>query len=163
MSKKSQREILKLSQICSDNLVILDLKANTQCAAVRELLSPLKKAGLVDNIRKAAQTVLEREQVLTTAIDERVAMPRYYDEANPRCAMAIGISRTGIAWGGSTVHVICLLVLKQAPAPELIRMTFGLVRALSSSRTYSRLLKRNDEASFLADLDRSATAAAKSV
>ncbi|HRU05588.1 MAG TPA: PTS sugar transporter subunit IIA [Candidatus Brocadiia bacterium] len=115
-------------------LVTANLAAKTKEEAIDALLGLLTAAGLVKDPPTARETILERERAMSTGIGDGIAIPHARSEAVNSLVCAIGISRSGLAYGsldGKPAHIIILTLSPRAdPAPHIQFMS-AVSRALT--------------------------------
>lgn len=73
--------------------------------------------------------VLEREDVITTAIGGGVAIPHARSPAVDRCRLAVGVLPNGIAWGagdGRPVYLALLIAARESDHAEHLRVMASL-------------------------------------
>ena len=62
-------------EILNDNCIIKELKSENKFEAIEELLNNLDKAGKIANKEQALQDIFEREQYLSTGLENGLAIP----------------------------------------------------------------------------------------
>ena len=93
--------------------IILALQSDTKEGAIRELAVLLHKQDHLQNLAAVYKEVLERESVISTGMENGLAIPHARANEVDRVALAVGISHQGIdfgAPGGEKSHIIALLI-----------------------------------------------------
>jgi PTS system fructose-specific IIC component len=124
-----------------------DLKSKDKYEAIEDLLNLLEKKGYLKNKEVAKQDVVEREQYLSTGLENGLAIPHAKTEGVEELVLSFGISREGIDFetlDGKPAHFIfCMLSPRDTSGPHLkalgqITRTFriqGIQEALMQAKT----------------------------
>lgn len=118
--------------------------------AIRLLSSLMEAQGLVNSAH--ADEVLERERLSSTEFSAGVAVPHSLSMGAKRTAIGFLLSDRGLAWSGSTVHVVALVAFATEDR-EVFQEVFGqLVRVFSEPGLVTTLLQRVSDFSSLLDV-----------
>ena len=135
-------DYLKLPQ------VIFDLKSKDKVEAIEELLDVLAKQKLIDNKKLILTRIIDRENLVSTAIGSGVALPHARVDTGGDFAVAVGRSEKGIdfeAHDGQKVHLIILVVWNPS-IPGLFNHLFaGLARFLIRADNRHRIFEAKDK------------------
>ena len=71
---------MKIEDLLSPDLMIMDLKATTQEEAIKEMADLEVKQGVVNNEVEFIKSIWAREKESTTGIGEGIAIPHIRDE-----------------------------------------------------------------------------------
>ncbi len=116
-----------------DNL-LPQIKATTKEEAIRELITILASTGALDDPEAAYQDVLEREALMSTGMQDGIAIPHARTPAAKQLACAVGLASSGIEFDsldGAPARIIILtLSPRDTPAPHM-----QLMATLSGSLT----------------------------
>jgi mannitol/fructose-specific phosphotransferase system IIA component (Ntr-type) len=137
---------LKKSHHFSDFLkppqVIYELKSKDKVRAIEELLDVLSKEKLIKNKKLILTRLIDREQLVSTAIGDHVALPHARVNTGGEIAVAVGRSEKGIDFDSidrKKVHLI-ILVVWNPTLPGLFNHLFaGLARFLRQPEYRKRL------------------------
>ena len=156
---------MTVSRLLSKEFVLLPLQAQDAESVLRELLSTLKEAGIIDSPDRCLQTILKRERRMSTAVGKGIALPHGLSNEIDEVQVVLGISIDGIEFR-AVDHLLChIFVLLVSPEnqPEkhlklLSRFTKllrdGVLRsALMEARTPDQVLELLSERENLADED----------
>ena len=128
--------------------VIYDLKGKDKVPAIEELLDLLAKQKLIDNKKLLLTRIIDRENLVSTAIGNGVALPHARVDTDGSIAVAVGRSEKGIdfeAHDGQKVHLL-ILVVWNPTIPGLFNHLFaGLARFLIRPENRSRILAAKDK------------------
>ena len=107
---------MKIEDLLSPDLMIMDLKATTQEEAIKEMADLEVKQGVVNNEEEFIKSIWAREKESTTGIGEGIAMPHAINKYINRAAVLFAKSPKGIdykALDGQPVHLFFMIT---APA-----------------------------------------------
>jgi len=110
---------MRFSDLLDIKCIDLSLVANEKEDVIHSMVAKLADAGYIQDIEKAQQAVIERENALSTGVGQGVAVPHatLEDLVEPRVAFARtqkGVSFNSI--DGEPVHLVFLLL---APENEI--------------------------------------------
>jgi mannitol/fructose-specific phosphotransferase system IIA component (Ntr-type) len=129
--------------------VVFDLKGKDKVEAIEELLDVLAKQKLIDNKKLLLTRIIDRENLVSTAIGYGVALPHARVDTGGEIAVAVGRSEKGIdfdAHDGHRVHLI-ILVVWNPTLPGLFNHLFaGLARFLIRAENRGRIHAAKDKA-----------------
>jgi PTS system nitrogen regulatory IIA component len=124
---------MKLASLLSNDVVVVDLIAQTKKGVLEELCGVLGKAGKLPDPSAMVRTLLEREALGSTGIGAGVAIPHGKAANLPAQAAALGISKRGIgfeALDGEPVHIVFLLVAPMDAAGDHLKALAKISRLL---------------------------------
>ena len=107
---------MKIEDLLSPDLMIMDLKATTQEEAIKEMANLEVKQGVVNNEEEFIKSIWAREKESTTGIGEGIAMPHARNKYINRAAVLFAKNPKGIdykALDGQPVHLFFMIT---APA-----------------------------------------------
>ena len=107
---------MKIEDLLSPDLMIMNLKATTQEEAIKEMADLEVKQGVVNNEDEFIKSIWAREKESTTGIGEGIAMPHARNKYINRAAVLFAKSPKGIdykALDGQPVHLFFMIT---APA-----------------------------------------------
>lgn len=107
---------MKIEDLLSPDLMIMDLRATTQEEAIKEMADLEVKQGVVNNEEEFIKSIWAREKESTTGIGEGIAMPHARNKYINRAAVLFAKSPKGIdykALDGQPVHLFFMIT---APA-----------------------------------------------
>lgn len=140
----------KLNRILDPNKVVLNLAAQRNFDAIRELAAVLwQDAVPAPEQKRLLAALIRREQQASTGIGRGVAVPHAHEDAIQRQLLAIGISPAGIdfdAPDGQPVHIIALLVTPLKHQKQHMALLAALSRHLQQEEVRQRLLQATDAA-----------------
>jgi mannitol/fructose-specific phosphotransferase system IIA component (Ntr-type) len=149
METKSPSPLTRFSDYLKPHQVVYDLKSKDKVEAIEELLDVLAKQKLIDNKKLLLTRIIDRENLVSTAIGHGVALPHARVDSGGEIVVAVGRSEKGIdfeAHDGQKVHLIILVVWNPS-LPGLFNHLFaGLARFLIRPENRGRILAAKDRA-----------------
>ena len=110
---------MRITDFLVPEAITLDLTATTKAEVLAELLQPLAKAGKIADAKKMVEVLLEREELGSTGIGGRIAIPHGKAAQVKELAASLGISKQGIAFDaldGEPVNLFIALVAPEGSA-----------------------------------------------
>lgn len=95
------------------------LKSDSKKDVLAELVAPLAKLGKVSNKKRMVEILLEREELGSTGIGQRIAIPHGKSDTVKELSASLGISEKGVpfdALDGEPVHIFFSLVAPDGSA-----------------------------------------------
>lgn len=147
MEKKDLLAITHFSDFLKPTQVIHDLKTKDKVQAIEELLDVLAKHKLISNKRVILTRLIDRENLVSTALGDGIAVPHARVDTGGEMAIAVGRSAAGIdfeAGDKKKVHVIVVIVWNPA-LPGLFNHLFaGLANFLRHPEFRERIFRSKD-------------------
>ncbi len=148
METKSLSPSASFSDFLKPNQVVFDLKAKEKVGAIEELLNVLVKLKLIKNKKLMLTRIIDRENLVSTAIGSGVALPHARVDGDGDILVAVGRSEKGIDFGahdGQKVQLIILVIWNPA-IPGLFNHLFaGLARFLIRPENRNRIFHASNK------------------
>jgi Kef-type K+ transport system membrane component KefB/mannitol/fructose-specific phosphotransferase system IIA component (Ntr-type) len=135
--------------------VIPQLQAAERDEAIRELCRSASQLGAVPPATVLSQAVLERENTMTTAMDQGIAAPHARLEAITHPIVVIGRSLQGIHWNardGRPAQLIFLVLTPSDVADAQLRILRDIVRAAAPTEKLAALMKTKNANDIIAGI-----------
>jgi mannitol/fructose-specific phosphotransferase system IIA component (Ntr-type) len=149
MTTPNSQRVNRFSEYLGPHQIVFDLKSKDKVEALEELLDVLAKQRLIDNKKLLLTRIIDRENLVSTAIGHGVALPHARVDSGGESVVAVGRSEKGIdfeAHDGQKVHLIILVVWNPS-LPGLFNHLFaGLARFLIRPENRGRILAAKDRA-----------------
>lgn len=139
----------KWDRILHASNVLMDLKAQRNFDAIRELASVLTDDGIVPDQKRFLADLIQREQQASTGIGKGVAVPHTHEDTIDRQLLAIGISQEGVDFAspdGAPVHIVALLATPRKHQKLHMELLAALSRLLQHEEVRERLINAADSA-----------------
>lgn len=128
---------MKLSDIVSDDLIIIPLKGEDKTAVIKEMVDHLYEKKKISNPDKILRAILDREKVMSTGVGGKVAIPHGKAEGVKDIIASIGITEKDLDFHSIDNQPVRLIFLLVGPPDK----TGPHLKALSR---ISRLLSLKD-------------------
>ena len=139
----------KLRRILDPHKVVLNLTAQRNFDAIRELAAVLWQDEVVLDQKRLLAALIQREKQASTGIGKGVAVPHAHEDGIQRQRLAIGISQAGIDFGapdGQPVHIVALLVTPRKHQKQHMALLAALSQRLQQEAVRRCLLQAGDAA-----------------
>ncbi len=133
---------MRISEFLVPEAVLVDLKATNKRDVLIELLQPLAKAGRIADAKKMVEVLLEREELGSTGIGGRIAIPHGKAAQVRELSAGLGVSRAGIpfdALDGEPVNLFIALVAPEGSAGLHLK-ALARVSSLLKDRAFKKAL-----------------------
>ena len=150
VAEKSDRDDPKtgISRFSAEGLMIARLQGETPEAAIAELASAMEKGHFILNADKLVSAALERESVLSTAMEGGIAFPHVRGVEGGGLTLAMGVSKKGIDWHGDRVHIVFLSAIPVAVSAFYLRLMAGIAQAFMKKENLDLALASKDSSTL---------------
>ena len=87
---------MKISELLSNDTIILDLTSKTKSEVIDELIDKLYSAGKLNDKEEFKNAILKREEEFSTGVGDGVAIPHAVSKSVKSSSLAFGYSKDGI-------------------------------------------------------------------
>jgi PTS system nitrogen regulatory IIA component len=125
------------------NHIILNLKGKTKEIIIDELLDMLAVQGKLLDRDIALKDLIEREQTMSTAIPNGIAIPHAKTNAVQELTVAIGIKKSGLDFDSALDDKTRIIILALAPPDKpkpLYEFLLAITTALNDDTLHSKIL-----------------------
>ncbi len=125
-----------ISRFSAPGLMLADLKAETKEAAIVELATCMEREGFVDSAEALVNAALRREAIVGTGFEHGLAFPHTRGAEGGGLALAMGISRKGIAWDSDSkqlTRLVFFLAIPTAASAFYLKLLAGLAETFSKA------------------------------
>ncbi len=131
-----------VSRFSAESLMIPDLKAAHAADAITQLAEKMEKERFISHADKLIAGALEREAVLSTAMDNGLAFPHVRGVEGGSLTLALGVSRQPFAYDaeGSQVSIVFLITIPSAVSAFYLRLMAGLTESFLKEANREALL-----------------------
>jgi fructose-specific phosphotransferase system IIA component len=141
-----------ISAILREDAVTLDVQARKKPDIIAELVGLLDAAGLLNDADAVVQSIVEREQVSSTAIGSGIAIPHCLTDQVGHTVLAFGRKKSGAKFDAvdrKPVKLFFLMVGPNGAHTEHLRLLSKLSRYLHNSDVKQRLLSAGSAAEVI--------------
>ena len=133
-----------ISRFSAEELMVVGLEGNTREAAIAALAAAMEKGKFITNADSLVTAALERESVLSTAMEGGLAFPHVRGVEGGGLTLAMGVSKNGIDWDGEKVNIVFLSAIPVAVSAFYLRLMSGLTQAFAKDANRKALLEAKD-------------------
>jgi PTS system nitrogen regulatory IIA component len=141
-----------ISEFLVPQAVNLDLASTSKREVLLELLLPLQQAGKIDDAKKMVDVLLEREELGSTGIGGRIAIPHGKAGQVRELSASLGVSKQGVAFDaldGEPVNLFVALVAPEGSAGLHLKALARISNLLKAKAFKKALLEAADPAQVL--------------
>jgi len=145
------REIFPISRLTDTSCIELDLKSDSKDAILYELAAIAVKAGVAVSAEKVFEQLVKREQMLSTAVGDGIAIPHSRnpnDELFKKPSVIIGRSLNGVEFASPDGKKVHLFFMSCAPDVVLhLNLLAKIAKLLSAPGAFQKFMdaKTNDD------------------
>lgn len=135
---------MNLTELLSERLISVDLKATGKLAVLEELAHLISRVHDEVNPEAVARALLERERISSTAVGHTVAIPHAKTPVVDSVVGCLGLSRAGIdfdADDGLPTRIFFTLVAPQSSSGEHLKVLARIAQLCQSDDFRTGLLQ----------------------
>ena len=136
-----------ISRFSAEELMVCDLDG-TRDEAIAKLAAAMEQHGFISSAENLTTAALERESVLSTAMEGGLAFPHVRGVEGGGLTLAMGVSKKGIDWDGEKVNVVFLSAIPVAVSAFYLRLMSGLAKSFAKESSQKPLLDAKDSAAL---------------
>ena len=137
-----------ISRFSAEELMVVDMDVSSREEAVARLAAAMESGKFIANADKLVTAAMEREGVLSTAMEGGIAFPHVRGVEGGGLTLAMGVSKQGIDWGGETVHIVFLSAIPVAVSAFYLRLMTGLCQAFGKESVRKAVIDAADAATL---------------
>jgi len=120
------------------------LEAETGEGVLSELVHLMAREGFVENPEGLLEAALNREVIMTTAVNNGLAFPHVRGVEGGGLTFSLGLKKEGLEFGapdGGLTYVIFFIVIPSAASAFYLQLLSGLIEAFQEEVARERLLE----------------------
>mgnify|MGYP001055493118 FL=1 len=131
-----------IARFSAEKLMVPALTATTKEEAITELAKVMQSTHFIDSSEKLVTSALEREALLSTAMEHGLAFPHVRGVEGGGLTLSLGTSKEGINFTDESPlsHIIFLITIPTAASAFYLRLMAGLTEALLKQQNREALL-----------------------
>ncbi|MBR2066085.1 MAG: PTS sugar transporter subunit IIA, partial [Kiritimatiellae bacterium] len=133
-----------ISRFSAEELMLVDLGPVSREEAITALAGAMEEHKFIANADSLVTAALERESVLSTAIDGGIAFPHVRGVEGGGLCLAMGVSREGIDWDGQKVNLVFLSAIPVAVSAFYLRLMSGLMQSFAREPARRSVIEAKD-------------------
>jgi len=134
---------MNLKKILTKDAILPELKADTKRGVIEEMVTRMAAAGKFTDRTAVVQSVLAREEKMSTGMQNGVAIPHGKTDAVTQLVAAVAIHRTGVnfaAMDGKPSHIFVITLSPENRTGPHIQFLAEISKVLSRSELREKML-----------------------
>lgn len=131
MTESKDLKDFSIADVISEELINLELKADTKEGAIRELTELLAKNGTISDKESFIADVLKREEEGMTGLGQGIAIPHGKSKSVTQTSIAVGRTRRPIEWESLDDNPVTLIILFSVKDIEANTMHIKLLQKVA--------------------------------
>ncbi len=143
---------MSIGELLTESLIDLDVHASDKYQVIEKLLDLLVHAGKVKDRQQALEDLIEREQYLSTGLENGLAVPHAKTDAVDELLIAFGLSRDGVEFDsvdGKPAHFIFLVLSPRETSGPHIKALAQITRNFRETDVPQRLMQAQSRTEVL--------------
>ena len=145
-------EIKNVADYIKVDTINLNLESKNKNAVIKELYGNLKKTNLIKDEEQGLNDILAREEMGSTGIGKRIALPHAKTKAVDELIVTFGISRNGIAYNSvddENVNIFFMFLCPENKTREYLKVLARISRLIREEKFVNDLLKATSNQEIL--------------
>ncbi len=137
-----------ISRFTSPELMMVSLKGSTPEEVLGEMCTRMADEGFVEDGAQLLDMALQREAIISTAVDNGLAFPHVRGVEGGGLSMVVGIHKKGIKFGGpgrTLTRIFFFVVIPTATSAFYLKLISGLSRTFREKEASEALLAADSE------------------
>ena len=137
-----------IDELLMEDLISEDLKGQNKYEVIEELLDLLVKKGKIESRETCLNDLFEREQYLSTGLENGLAVPHAKSAAVKELLVSFGLSREGLDFqtlDGKPAHYIFLVLSPRDTSSPHIKVLAQITRNFREGDIGEKILKAGDK------------------
>lgn len=146
--RRSEPVQVGMARFSSPALMIPQLASQERDDVVAELCQRMEAEGFVDHGSRLAEEALRREAIASTAVDHGLAFPHVRGVEGGGLTLALGLSKKGVRFGGSSktlTRLVFFIVIPTAASAFYLRLLSGLTQTFREEEAREQLFKAESQ------------------
>jgi len=146
LPSRSEPRKVGISRFSAEGLMLPNLPAQNAVEAITALAQTMETQGFIQGADKLVQAALDREAVLSTAMDNGMAFPHVRSVEGGGLTLALGVSKNGVKYDeqGHVVQFIFFITIPSAVSAFYLRLLSGITETFMKPPNREALLAAED-------------------
>lgn len=130
----------------------LNLESKNKNAVIRELYNNLKQTNLIKDEEQGLNDIFKREDMGSTGIGKRIALPHAKTKAVDELMITFGISKNGISYNSvddENVNIFFMFLCPENKTQEYLKILARISRLIREDKFVNDLLKATSNQEIL--------------
>lgn len=140
-------KLVGLERFSSERLMITHLKGNNMEEVLAEICEKMEAEGFVESKEMLLNKALEREAIISTAVDNGVAFPHVRGVEGGGLTLCVGIHKKGIKFnpeGSRLTRIFLFMAIPTAASAFYLKLVAGLAEVLHDKDAREEVLKAKE-------------------
>lgn len=136
-----------IARFSSHTLMIPRLESDNKEGIIRELAYKMENEGFVDKAEKLVEKALERESIISTAVDNGLAFPHVRGVEGGGLTLAMGLTPKPVLFNVADkqqTRIVFFLVIPTAASAFYLKLLAGLTEAFFKAETRKAILAEKE-------------------
>jgi mannitol/fructose-specific phosphotransferase system IIA component (Ntr-type) len=146
--KYGEKQQIGIARFSTQPLMITPLTGDTPEAVLGELCTRMQERGFVESSDQLLEAALQREAIISTAVDSGMAFPHVRGVEGGGLTMALGIHKKGIHFGGpgrTLTRIFFFMTIPTATSAFYLKLISGLSQTFREKEARETLLAAASE------------------
>jgi PTS system nitrogen regulatory IIA component len=143
---------MKLKNILNEDLVKIDLKGNDKSEIINELLEVLVENGKLKDKDLAFKNIMDREQQMSTGIQQGIAIPHAKTRAVDNLVACIGVKKDGVDFNSLDGIPSNIFILTLSPSDHIgphVQFLAEISRIIKTEESRTKILNAKSKSQVL--------------
>ena len=145
-----------IERFSAESLMIPALQGTDTASVLAEFCARMKAEGFIDNDEQLLRKALEREAIISTAMEHGLAFPHVRCVEGGGLALALGLAPNGVKFdsapGAAPSKIIFFMVIPTAASAFYLKILSGLATVFNKADNREKLLASKDAAELWRNL-----------
>lgn len=147
---------MRLTQLLTEEAIEVSLKQTQKKSVIEELLVLAIKGGKINDRMKAFEDIMKREEMMSTGLENGIAVPHAKTKAADDLTLSLGISKEGIdfdAADGKPSHLFFMLLAPEDAAGPNVKVLAEIARLTKDKKFCKKLINASSSKEVLELID----------
>ena len=143
---------MNLKKILNKNMVCMDLPGNSKQEVIEALLDVIMKTGKVKDRNAALKCILDREEKMSTGVQEGVAIPHGKTEAVDELLACVAIKKEGVDFEALDGKMSLIFIMTLSPENKIgphVQFLAEISRSLKHKEIREKMMSASSEDELL--------------
>lgn len=127
----------------------LKLQAKNKNQAIKEMCEIIKNNENIINISKCYEDILNRENIGTTQITDKIAIPHTKTDHVKDFVISLGVAKNGIDYGQEKIKLVILFLVPNNRNIEYLKLLATISRIFINENLVDKIIESSDPLEIL--------------
>ena len=142
--RRSDPPKVGIERFSAETLMLPALKGTDRDTILAEMCQKMAGEGFVDDANKLLESALQREAIISTAVENGLAFPHVRCVEGGALTLALGITSKGIKFdptGKASTRIVFFMVIPTAASAFYLKLLSGLAQVFQKQENRDKLLE----------------------